>query len=66
VDNNRGRIDFAATLLNPALPVSGDRAVIGITFRGRQAGVSALSFEAVILSTRLFDLAGNIHLHSAA
>ncbi|NCP16619.1 hypothetical protein GW866_06205 [bacterium] len=51
-DNSRGRIDFAATLLNPALPVSGDQAVAEITFRGRQAGVSALSFEAAILSTR--------------
>jgi len=53
-DNSRGRIDFAATLLNPALPVSGDRAVAvaEITFRGREAGVSALSLIAAILSTR--------------
>jgi len=51
-DNSRGRVDFAATLLNPALPVSGDRPVAEITFRARQTGVSVVSIEAAILSTR--------------
>jgi hypothetical protein len=51
-DNLSGQIDFAATLLNPARPVSGDRAVAGITFRARKTGVSALSIESAILSTR--------------
>ncbi len=52
VDNRSGRIAFAATLLNPARPVSGNRAVAVITFRARKAGVSALSIESAILSTR--------------
>ncbi|MBU4224405.1 MAG: cohesin domain-containing protein [Chloroflexi bacterium] len=51
-DNRSGRIAFAATLLNPARPVSGDRAVAVITFRAMKAGVSALSIESAILSTR--------------
>lgn len=42
-DNRSGRIDFAATLINPARPASGDRTVAVITFRARKAGVSALS-----------------------
>ncbi len=52
VDNSRGRIDFAATLLNPALPVSGDQTIAVITFHAREAGDSELSIEAAILSTR--------------
>lgn len=51
-DNMSGRIAFAATLLNPARPVSGNRAVAVIIFRARKAGVSALSIESAILSTR--------------
>ncbi len=52
VDNSRGRIDFAATLLNPALPVRGNQIIAVITFRAREAGDSALSIESAILSTR--------------
>jgi len=52
VDNAGGRIDFAATLLNPALPLNGSQAVAEITFRARGAGVSAVSIAAAILSTR--------------
>jgi hypothetical protein len=51
-DNQYGRIDFAATLLHPALPASGKRVVAIITFAARKAGVSALSIEAAILSTQ--------------
>lgn len=51
-DNRSGQIDFAATLLNPARPVSGDRAVAGITFRAKKTGVSVVSIESAILSTR--------------
>jgi hypothetical protein len=51
-DNERGQVDFAATLLNPSLPVSGDRAAAEITLRARQAGVSPVRVAAAILSTR--------------
>ena len=51
-DNASGRIDFAATLLNPALPVRGNQIIAVITFRALEAGDSALSIESAILSTR--------------
>ncbi len=51
-DNTGGRIDFAATLLNPALPVSGSRSVAVITFRTRKTGLSVLNINSAILSTR--------------
>ena len=52
VDNGSGRIDFAATLLRPALPASGDQTIVTITFAARKTGTSALSVESAILSTR--------------
>lgn len=52
VDNSSGKIDFAATLLNPALPINGGGVVGIITFKARQIGESALKFETAILATR--------------
>jgi hypothetical protein len=52
VDNKTGRIDFAATLLRPAEPVSGNQVVAIIPFAARNAGTSALGIETAILSTR--------------
>ena len=51
-DNQSGRIDFAATLLNPSSPVQGDQVVAVITFAANNMGISALSIESAILSTR--------------
>jgi len=52
VDNGSGRIDFAATLLRPALPASGNRVAATISLAARKTGVSSLSVESAILSTR--------------
>ncbi len=52
VDNKTGRIDFAATLLRPAEPLSGKQVVAIISFAAREAGTSALGIESAILSTR--------------
>ena len=52
VDNATGRIDFAATLLRPAQPVSGTRAIAVIPFKARKIGSSTLDVESAILSTR--------------
>jgi hypothetical protein len=52
VDNGSGRIDFAATFLRPALPASGNQLVATITFAGMKTGISALSIDSAILSTR--------------
>lgn len=52
VDNEIGRIDFAATLLRPALPASGTRAIAVISFKARETGSSTLRVESAILSTR--------------
>jgi hypothetical protein len=52
VENASGRIDFAATLLNPALPVNGEQVVAVIRFAAKGTGVSELSIESAILSTR--------------
>ena len=51
VDARSGRIDFAATLLRPAAPISGDRTMAVIRFVGAKVGVSALRIESGILST---------------
>jgi hypothetical protein len=56
VDNGSGRIDFAATLLRPALPVSGNLAVASISFVARNTGSSAISIQSAILSTRNADV----------
>jgi hypothetical protein len=55
VDNRSGRIDFAATLLRPALSASGNLAVAAIPFVARKTGTSGLSVESAILSTRNAD-----------
>jgi hypothetical protein len=52
VDNNAGKIDFAATLLNPATPISGKQTVALITFKAKKDGTSSLNIDSSILSTR--------------
>ena len=52
VDNEAGRIDFAATLLRPALAVNGNRVVATIPFLARKTGTSSLNVELATLSTR--------------
>jgi len=51
-DNINGRIDFAATLLGSASPIYGDQVIVAITFAAKKMGISALSIESAILSTR--------------
>jgi hypothetical protein len=55
VDNGSGRIDFAATLLRPAQPVSGNLAVATISFMASNTGSSSISIQSAILSTRNAD-----------
>jgi LysM repeat protein len=45
-----GAIGYAMTLLSPAPPVSGSGTLATITFRGKGAGTSAVSFTSVLLS----------------
>lgn len=52
VDNKKGTITFAATLLNPAPPVSGDGVVATIQFKAKSDGTSPLKFSDAILATR--------------
>jgi hypothetical protein len=52
VDNGSGRIDFAATLLRPALAISGKRRIASITFAARKTGTSKIQVGSAILSTR--------------
>jgi hypothetical protein len=52
VDNENGRIEFAATLLRPALAVNGNRVVATIPFSARKTGTSSLNVESATLSTR--------------
>lgn len=48
--NEVGTIDYAVTLLNPALPVSGDELLARITFQAIGSGESSLTFTRVLLS----------------
>ena len=52
VDNASGKIDFGATLLNPASPVNGSKAVATITFKAKQDGIAPLTIDTAILATR--------------
>jgi hypothetical protein len=52
VDNENGRIEFAATLLRPALAINGNRVVATISFEARKTGTSSLKIESATLSTR--------------
>lgn len=52
VDNSKGTISFAATLLNPAPALDGDGIVATINFRGKGDGTSALKLSKAILATR--------------
>lgn len=49
-DLTAGHLDFAYSQLPPSVPVSGSGVLATITFRGRAAGTSALSFTSVILA----------------
>jgi hypothetical protein len=51
VDNGNGVIDFAATLLRPAPPASGNLTIATITCAGRHIGTSALTIRSAILAT---------------
>ena len=55
-DNSAGKIDIAATLVNPAPPVSGEGNIATITFRGKVQGISPLTLESIILVTRDSDV----------
>jgi len=59
-DNSIGKIDFAATLINPALPISGTNSFATINFRAKQDGVSPLTIDNAILVTRDADVIGSI------
>ena len=48
VDNEGGTVMFAATLLNPAPPVSGAGAIAELVLRGRANGGTVLSLEALL------------------
>jgi hypothetical protein len=43
VDNDKGSIDYALTLLNPAPPVQGDGQLARITFRAKSNGTTVIS-----------------------
>jgi hypothetical protein len=51
-DNAAGKIDFAATLLNPAMPVSGSGNVATVTFRAKANGSSALKIVSALLASK--------------
>lgn len=51
-DNAKGTISFAATLLNPAPPLSGDGDAATITFRAKADGTSPLKISKALLATR--------------
>jgi hypothetical protein len=51
-DNVLGKIEFAATLLNPAPPVSGSNSFATVTFKAKQNGASPVKIDKVILATR--------------
>lgn len=52
VDNAKGTITFAATLLNPAPPLSGDGTVAKISFHAKADGTSPLKISKAVLATR--------------
>lgn len=52
VDNKKGTILYAATLLNPAPPLSGDGAVATIQFSAKNDGTSPLTISKALLATR--------------
>jgi hypothetical protein len=55
VDNSKGTIDYAVTLLNPAEPLDGSGTIATITFKARQDGTSPLKISKAILATREAD-----------
>ena len=52
VDNSKGTITFAATLLNPAPAFDGDGVAATINFHAKSDGTSPLKFSKAILATR--------------
>jgi hypothetical protein len=55
-DNRAGKIDLAATLVNPAPPYSGTGPFMSITFKAKQNGISPLSIAGATLVTRDADV----------
>jgi hypothetical protein len=55
-DNATGKIDFAATLINPAPPFSGSGHFATITFAAKQNGVSPLALDSALFVTRDADV----------
>lgn len=52
VDNKKGTILYAATLLNPAPPLNGDGTVATIQFSAKNDGTSPLTISKTLLATR--------------
>jgi len=52
VDQSAGQIDFAISQMPPHDPVSGSGVLATITFRGKAAGASAVSFDEALLSDK--------------
>lgn len=52
VDNAKGTVTFAATLLNPAPAVDGDGTIATVQFRAKGDGTSPLTISKAILATR--------------
>ncbi|MFQ5342312.1 MAG: hypothetical protein ACE5F6_12270, partial [Anaerolineae bacterium] len=70
-DNGAGTVLYAVTLVNPRPPVSGSGPLAFITFRGKGAGDSPLTFQRAVLSDRdarriqALVLGGAIHVGPA-
>lgn len=70
--NTVGVITYTATMLYPAVPANGDGVVATVTFRGKGAGTSPLSFTRAALSNQYADslpasvVHGTITVHNDA
>jgi hypothetical protein len=51
-DEQQGKMDFAATLINPAAPLSGQVMLASFIIIGKQEGSVALEFEQVLMADR--------------
>lgn len=52
VDNKQGKLDFAATLLNPAEPLQGAGSLVSLTVTAKGEGAAVLTLESAILANR--------------
>ncbi len=52
VNQQKGAIDFAVTLLNPAAPLQGKVVLASFTVRAKQAGSTQISFSQTLLADR--------------